>query len=233
MAEMNLQEEQKHCTEVYKKWDFVRRIVDLYAEGVSWKGCDKLEVDAIKNGVRGMLVSGTGEFDLKTPVGAQVLSIPMPSEFPYEEPGHPFLWPATRNAKHLEEMVELLKLTSNAAEMVNMLVKDMCLGLGVPHWLLRPNASTADPTAIMWGLTTFRGKTDVLRNYISFRAKINWNENWLQHGLAAYGPIYQVFKAQGIELRTLAEQILHAAQSGLDSSLISKQTYEESVKWFR
>ncbi|GAI20358.1 unnamed protein product, partial [marine sediment metagenome] len=35
------------------------------------------------------------------------------------------------------------------------------------------------------------------------------------------------------ELRTLAKQVLNAAKSGLDSSLISRQTYEESVKWFR
>lgn len=272
MAEINFENERKRFKESYKKWKFIRRIVDLYAEGVSWKGCkviapaepDKIplqysqiiDADAIKDGVHGMLVDGTGDFNLKVLDSVHVLSIPMPKEAPIEEeqPGRSFLWRATINADALETMLSALGTSPNAtqaAEMVKFLEDDMCRGLGVPSWLLQPIAATADGDAIMYVLTTFIGRVEQLRKHIAFHMtelvkpliskaltydgwiKVEWTEKWYQSGfLCGYGPIYQVFKAQGIELRTLAEQVLNVAKSGLDSSLISRQTYEESVKWF-
>ena len=234
MAEMNLDDERKHCKQVYEKWDFVKRIVDLYAEGVAWKGCDKIEVDSIKNGVRGMLVTGTGEFNLKTPRGAQVLSIPMPKKYflEDEQPGHPFLWPFTQNATHLDNMEKLLGHKVYENEMFQIFAKDICLGLGVPYELLGPLSATADAYAIMWGLTNFRGNIRTWRDYLGSRLGLSWNETWFLNGLAAYGPVYQVFKDQGIELRMLAQQVLSSAKLLLDSGLSSRQTYDESVKWF-
>jgi len=229
---MNLDEERRYCKQVYEKWDFVKRIVELYGEGVSWKGCDLTGVDAIKDGVRSMLVTGVGDFNIERQSGMQTVSVQMPSNIPFEELGHPFLWPVTQNAKHLDGMVKLLGHKVGAEEMFQMLVKDICLGLGVPHELLGPLSATADADPIMWGLTTFRGNVRIWRDYLGSRLGLSWNETWFLNGLAAYGPVYQVFKAQGIELRTLAQQVLSTAQSALDSSLISKQTYEQSVKWF-
>jgi len=232
---MNLEDERKHCKQVYEKWDFVRRIVDLYAEGVAWKGCDKIEVDSIKNGVRGMLVTGMGEFNLKTPGGAQVLSIPMPKKYflEDEQPGHPFLWPMTQNTIHLDAMKKLLGRKAGVEETFQMFIKDISLGLGVPYELLGPLSATANGDAIMMSLTTFSGNIRTWRDYLGSRLELTWNESWLQHGLAEHGLIYQVFRAQDIELRTLREQALNAVKSGLDSSLISRQTYDEAVKWFR
>lgn len=133
---------------------------------------------------------------------------------------------------HPKIVQERLGRKAGAEEMFQMLVKDICLGLGVPHELLGPLSATADADPIMWGLTTFRGNIRTWRDYLGSRLGLSWNETWFLNGLAAYGPVYQVFKAQGIELRTLAQQVLSTAQSALDSSFISKQTYEQSVKWF-
>lgn len=274
MAKINLDDERKRFKESYKKWEFVRRIVDLYTEGVSWKGCkvialtepDKIPVQysqiidagAIKNGVRGMLVDGTGDFNLKVLDSAHVLSIPMPrwSFLEDEEAGRSFLWQATINAEALETTLSVLGTSQNAiqaaeaAKMVKFLEDDMCRGLGVPRWLLQPIAATADGDAIMNELITFISRVERLRKYIAFhmteatkslisealnykgQIEVVWNETWLLNGLAAYGPVYQVFKAQGIELRTLAKQVVDGAKSALDNSIISRQTYDETIKWF-
>jgi len=229
---MNLDEERKHCERVYEKWDFVKRIVELYAEGASWKGCDLTGVDAIKDGVRSMLVTGVGDFNLESQSGTQTVSVQMPSNIPFEKSGHPFLWPVTQNTKHLDDIEKLIGPKVYENEMFQILAKDICLGLGVPYELLGPLSATANGDAIMWGLTTFRGNIRTWRDYLSSRLGLSWNEIWFLNGLAAYGPVYQVFKAQGIELRTLAKQVLDAAKSALDSSLISRQTYDQSVKWF-
>ena len=92
---MSLDDERKHCEQVYEKWCFVKRIVELYAEGVSWKGCDLTDVDAIKAGVRSMLVTGVGDFNLVSRNGKRAISIQMPSNLHFDEPGHPFLFAST------------------------------------------------------------------------------------------------------------------------------------------
>ena len=266
MAEINRNNERERCRQFYEKWEFIKRIVDLYAEGVSWKGCkvitpaepDKIpaqysqiiEADAIKNGVRGMLVDGTGDFNLKVLDSTQVLPILMPREDPIAEPGRSLLWPAERNAKALEDMVNLVGTSPDATQLVEIIRDGMCRVLGVPYPLLQ-NVVTADPTAVMWGLFTFEGKVNELRTHIARQMtekvksliskalnyagwiEVFWNEDWRQSGVICdYGPVYQVFKAQGIELRTLREQCLNSAKSLSDSNLIPRQTYEESVKWF-
>lgn len=232
MAEMNLEQIRKHCREVYEKWEFIRQIVGLYEEGVSWKGCDKMEVEAIKNGVRGMLVSGTGDFNIKTESGTQAVATPIPSNIPFEEPGQPFLWPYTQNATHLDNMKKILGDKAYTNDMFQFIIKDICKGLGVLYELLGPLSATADGDAIMMSLITFSGNIRIWRDYLGSRLELAWNENWRQSGLAEYGVIYQVFRAQGIDLRTLREQALNAAKSMVDSSLFSRQTYNEAVKWF-
>ncbi len=232
MSKKSLDEEREFCRGVYKKWDFVRGIVELYAEGISWRGCDLTGVDAIKDGVRSLLVTGMGDFNLKSQNGMQAISVEMPSNLNSEEPGHPFLWPVTQNAMHLDEIEKLIGLEVYENEMFQMLARDMCLGLGVPYELLEPLGATADGNVIMWGLTSFRGNVKTWRDYLGSRLGVSWNETWFLSGLAAYGPVYQVFNSQGIELRMLAQQVLSAANIALDGWLISRQTYNESAKWF-
>jgi hypothetical protein len=262
MPEIDRTNEQQRCRKFYENSGFVRRIVDLYAEGVSWKGCkvitpaepDKIpvqyshiiDVDAIKNGVRDMLVDGTGKFNLKVLDSVHVLSIPMPGESPTEEPGRSLLWPVESNAQAFQ-----LGASPTALKATKAIIEDVCRFLGVPLQLLSQNTVTADPTAVMEGLRLFKHRVDELRTHIAFhttkavkpliskaesydgRIEVVWNEDWYQSGIIYnYGPVYQVFKAQGIELKTLREQSLNGAKSLLDNSLISKQTYEESVKWF-
>lgn len=229
---MSLDEERKHCERVYEKWYFVKRIVELYAEGVSWKGCDLTSVDTIKDGVRSMLVTGVGDFNLESQNGMQAISVEMPGNLHFEESGHPFLWPVTQNARHLDEIEKLIGPEVYENEMFQMLAKDMCLGLGVPYELLGPLGATADGNVIMWGLTTFKGNIKTWRDYLGSRLGVSWNETWFLNGLAAYGPAYQVFNSQGIELRMLAQQVLSTANTALDSWLISRQTYNEAAKWF-
>jgi len=230
MSEKSLDEEREFCRGVYEKWDFIRGIVELYAEGVSWQGCDKLDTKSIKDGMRDMLVSGVGRFTLKT---QESVEVPMPKRTPidWEEPGHPFLWPMTQNAVHLDMMQGLLASNVDAQEQFLSIAKDICLGLGVPYELLGATATTANGDAIMWGLITFVGNVNTWREYLGYRLDLTWNETWHGSGLTSYGQVYQVFKTQGIELRTLREESLHALQAIRDSGLLSRQTYEESVRW--
>lgn len=206
-----------------------------------------------------MVVDGIGDFVLKVIDSVHILKIETPRESflqDAEPGGRSLLWPAERNAKALEDMVSLLKTSQNpthaaqVAEMVSLFEKDMCMVLGVPRGLLQQAFATGDPTAIKMGLIVFRGKVNDLRNHIAFKIEqkvqplitealsyegpieVDWNENWLPHG-GEYGPVYQVFKAKGIELRTLREEALNTAKFGLENFLISRETYEEKVKWFR
>jgi len=231
MSKKSLDEEREFCRDVYAKWDFIRRIVELYAEGVSWQGCDKLDTGSIRDGMRDTLVSGVGQFTLKT---QESVEVPMPRRFPFdrEEPGHPFLWPITQNAVHLDKMQALLASNANVQEVFLFIAKDICLGLGVPYELLGPTATTANGDVIMWGLITFVGNVNTWREYLGHRLDLTWNETWLTSGLTSYGQVYQVFKAQGIELRTLREESLRAVQAIRDSGLLLRQTYEELVRWF-
>ena len=270
MPEMNLSEARKQCREFYEKWGFIERIVEFYAEGVSWRGCkvvvpdeptkiptqysQVIGIDALKDGVRDMLVDGVGDFGLKVLDSKHVASIPMLREFPDEEPGRPFLWPAALDAKRLEEMVEASKSADNAAEAeegAKILAGHMCAVLGMPVWLLLPQAATADLFEVMQVLPTFRGQVEELRNHIAYqigeavtlliadalsyhgRIEVEWNENWFPiERIAEYGPVYQMFKTQGIQLSTLAENMLGQAKALLDIGVLSRDKHEELVKWF-
>jgi hypothetical protein len=222
MINKRLEEERAFCEQVYNKWDFVKKIVELYAEGVSWRGCNNLDIEAVKSGIRGMLVTGIGQFNLKTEESVQVL---MPRRFPFygAEKGHPFLWPATQNAINLE-------INKRTDQTFNTLVKDICLGLGIPYELLGTCANTLDGDTIIWGLTTFMGNIKTWREILIYQLKLSWNDNWITNGILAHGQIYQVFKAQGIELELLREQALKAAQSYLNYG--TRQIYQELVKRF-
>jgi hypothetical protein len=230
MVNKSLAEERAFCEQVYNKWDFVEIIVELYAEGVSWRGCNNLDVEAVKSGMRGMLVTGVGQFNLKTGESIQVL---MPPRFPSygAEKGHPFLWPATQNAIQLDELQKVLTINKNAEQTYNTLVKDICLGLGVPHDLLGTSAAMSEGDSIIWGLATFMGNIKTWRETLMYHLKLSWNDNWVTNGVLTNGQVYQVFKAQGIELKLLREQALSAARSYLNYG--TTQTYQELVKRFK
>ena len=222
MINKNLEEERAFCQQAYNKWEFVRKIVELYAEGVSWRGCNKLDSEAVKSGIRGMLVTGTGQFKLKT---GEVIQVLMPQKYPLYgvEEGHPFLWPATQNAIHLEND----KDTDPASES---LVKEICLGLGVPYELLGTDAATLEGDSIIWGLSVYMVNVKTWRETLSYRLKLSWNDNWLTNGILTNGQIYQVFKAQGIEFKLMREQSLSAGRSYLGYG--TTQIYQELVKRF-
>jgi hypothetical protein len=227
---MNIDEEREFCDQVYKKWDFIKRIVELYAEGVSWKGCNVTGIEAIKDGVRSMLVTGEGDFKIEK--RNETVRVQMPGN-PFEGPGHPFLWPVTQNAPELDKMEKAMGPKAYSNPFFEFIAGDICRGLGMPLELLGPKAAEAHGDAVMGVLITFRGHIRQWREYLGHRLKLNWNEEWFQQGyLAAYGPVYQVFKAQGIELSTLAKQVLSTAKSMLDTSLIPKLMYDQAVKWF-
>ncbi len=230
MIHKSLEEERAFCEQVYNKWDFVKKIVELYAEGVSWRGCNNLDVEAVKSGIRGMLVTGIGQFTLKTGESVQVL---IPQRFPVygAENGHPFLWPATQNDVHVDQLLKVPTINKNTEQTFNLLVKDICLGLGVPNELLGTYATTLEGDSIIWGLTTFMGNIKTWRETLVYQLKLSWNDNWVTNGILAHGQIYQVFKAQGIDLKLLREQALSAARSYLNYG--TTQIYLELVKRFR
>lgn len=267
MAETGYGKERLWCRRCYERWEFVRRIVALYEEGVSWKGCRMVAlgdtggilsewsqiigIDAIKDGVRDMLVGGVGHFKLQIHDRPHSLAVQMPPESPLEAGGgRPFLWPHIQNNKALEEMVSLLDRSPGAGDMVGRLVRDMCQGLGVPHWLLE-DVRAADPFVIEWALVTFRGNVDQWRRHIAFRIAeevrplisealnydgyidVVWNEEWLPSGMGGYGPVYQAFRAQGILLESLARGVLDGARWLWEKGFIPRETHEDAVRWFR
>jgi hypothetical protein len=229
MVNKSLAEERAFCEQVYNKWDFVKKIVELYAEGVSWRGCNNLNAETVKSGIRGMLVTGIGKFNLETKESIQV---PMPPRFPSygAEQGHPFLWPATQSAIQLDELRKVLKIDKNAEQTFNLLVKDICLGLGVPFELMGTDATTSESNSVMWGLTTFMVNIKTWRETLMYNLKLSWNDNWVTNSVLANGQVYQVFKAQGIEFKLLREQSLSAGRSYLNYG--TTQTYQELVKRF-
>jgi len=274
MARTKREEESRRCRELYEKWSLIKRIVELYVEGVSWKGfkviaptepgrippeySQIIDDEALKNGVRDMLVDGVGSFKLKVKGSEHLLKIKTQKEYPLEdaEPGgRSFIWSATINAKVMERMYSLLKTTQDptrlapVAENINFLEENMCSGLFIPRGLLQPDAAKADPTRTKWGLTVFSNKVSGLRQHIAFQIQsevqplisealdykgsigVAWNENWPSRG-EAWGPVYQVFKAQKIELKNLREETLKAASLALQNHLLSKRTVDEWVKWF-
>ncbi len=230
MINKSLEEERAFCGQLYDKWDFVRKIVELYTEGVSWRGCNNLDVEAVKSGIRGMLVTGIGQFTLKTGDNIQVL---MPQRVPVygAENGHPFLWQATQNAAHLDQYLKMLPIDRNTDQTFNLLMNDICLGLGVPNELVGTDAATLDGDTIIWGLTTFMGNIKAWREILVYQLKLSWNDNWVTNGILAHGQIYQVFKAQGIELKLLREQALSAARSYLNYG--TTQIYQELARRFK
>lgn len=118
MTKINRDEERQRYRQFYEKWDFIKRIVELYAEGISWKGCQVvtpnepekippkyrqiIDNSAIKNAARDMVVDGIGHFSLKVMDSVHVLKIETPRELPSlqdaEPGGRSLLWPAERNA---------------------------------------------------------------------------------------------------------------------------------------
>lgn len=225
---MNKDDIKKHCEEAYGKWDFINRIVELYMEGVAWKGCDLIEVEMIKEGVRSMLVTGTGSFNTTT----NIITIQMPRNTSVDNPGSPFLWPVTQNAKVLVEMENSLGSNAFNNELFLMIVKDICLGLGIPYELLGLKGRTVHGDIIMMSMVTYISNVKKWRDYLRRHLKIIWNEEWLTAGFASYGQVYQVFKTQAINLDTMANQVLISVKTALDNSLISRQKYNQSVKWF-
>ena len=274
MAKTNREEESRRCRELYEKWSLLKRIVELYVEGVSWRGCKVItpnepgrippaysqiiDDEALKNGVRDMLVDGAGSFKLKVKGSEHLLEIRTQKEYALQdaEPGgRSFLWSATINAKVMESMYSLLETTQEptrlapVVENINFLEENMCSGLFVPRGLLQSDAAKADPTRTKWGPTVFGDKVSGLRRHIAFQIQsevepliskainydgpieVAWNENWPSRG-EAWGPVYQVFKAQRIELKNLREDTLKAASLALQNHFISKRTHDEWIKWF-
>jgi len=272
MAEIAYAEERQRCRRCYERWDFVKKIVALYEEGVSWEGCrviapadpDKIPpeysqiigIDAIKDGVRGMMVDGIGEFEVQIQDDPRKLSIPTPPRSPLrvEAPGQPFLWPYIRNDQALEELAGGIKRILETETMADWsivdLIEGICRGLGVPLRFLQNNIVTDAPVFVKDALTIFEYEVERLRTQIAFHlteetgplicktlnyedtVKVMWNKEWIVHGIGGYGPVYQAFKTQGILLEGLAQGMIKIARQLWEASLISRAEYEEAMKWF-
>ncbi len=205
-----------------------------------------------------MLVDGVGSFKLRVKGSAHALEVKTPRESflqDAEPGGRSFLWSATINAKTMEDMYSLLKTIRDpvrlapVVENINFLEENMCSGLFVPRGLLQSDAAKADPTRTKMGLTVFAHRVSGLQRHIAFQIQskmepliskainydgpieVAWNENWPSRG-EAWGPVYQVFKAQNIELKNLREETLKAASLALQNHFISKKTHDEWIKWF-
>jgi len=266
MNDTDRDKERKLCREFYERWDFIKKIVELYTEGVAWKGCKLIahsdtftispqysqiiDNDSIKDGVRNMLIDGIGTFNIKLGDSIHELSIPTQKESSLadaEPGGRSFLWAAARQDEHLNNLFSIIgqvppQNVETHKHLLDTILNSTCSVIGVPYILVSPKASTTDPYIIMDALATFNSRVKELRRYISFQLRelskpfifkffnyegpieIRWNEFWFpQYG--EYGPVYQVFKAQGIDLITLSEQMLNHEKQMYEMNLISKDTY--------
>jgi len=272
MAEMTYAEKRQRCRKCYERWYFVKKIVALYEEGVSWGGCrviapadpDKIPleyseiigIDAIKDGVRGMMVEGVGKFEVQIPGHTHKLSILAPPQSPsiVKAEGQLFLWPCIQNDQELEKLVEDIEKVPaaipEAGPIVDQLMRGMCDCLGVPLRFLQNNVVADAPIFVKDALMVFRGSVGELRRYIAFHLRerikplickalnyegpieVAWNEEWLTGGWIEYGPVYQAFRAQGIWLEGLAQGMLESARQASEARLIPRAEYKEVVRWF-
>jgi hypothetical protein len=54
-----------------------------------------------------------------------------------------------------------------------------------------------------------------------------WNSEWKPHGMCRYGPVYQVFVRNGIDLYPLRDAELNGLSQLVHAKLISKRTFDE------
>jgi len=204
----------------------------------------------LRDGVRNMLVDGKGNYQLNIFGNEHVISIATRPEFPGMEEGEPLLWPATRNAGPLETIFSNLnRMGADQMAFVRGLLDDICAGLGIPYAILADDPRTfANTYALKMTLMIFKGRVKSIRRSIEFGIRmyfkrteteslgkeavvsVEWNEDWCSND--EYGLAYQIFKAQGIELTTLRDEILSASKMAYENRFISRDTYMKMIEGF-
>ncbi|GAG59193.1 unnamed protein product, partial [marine sediment metagenome] len=176
------------------------------------------------------------------------ITITMLPEFAFarEEGGHPLLWPVTRNARPLDlVMSSISQLTPEKMEIVRILLDDICSGIGIPYAFLVEEPKTFLNTfGLRNVLNMFKHKNEYIRRSVEFgliqlarqlgstdeSIEVHWNDDWCSG--EEYGSAYQIFKAHNIDLVTLRQEELSAAKLAYENSFISRQTYNEKLKYF-
>ncbi len=183
---MAYKEEKRLSRELYEKHEFLRRIVDIYTEGVIWKGCRlicnrdagsrtdeqiiELGADELRDGVRNMLVDGKGNYQLNIFGNEHMISIAMRPGFPGKEEGEPLLWPATRNAAVIDSIFSNIgRMDRDQMAFSRSLLDDFSAGLGIPYAFFVDDPNTfANTYALKMTLMVFKGRVQNIRRSIEF-----------------------------------------------------------------
>jgi len=259
---MSVEEERRLSRELYSKYSFLKAIIGIYVEGVTWGGCQlifktkdqtddtivNIGANELKTGVQNMLIDGVGDYQLKISGEKKSITITMLPEFSFamEEGGQPLLWPVTRNAGPLDSiMLSIGQSTPERMEIARILLDDICSGIGIPYAFLVQDPKTFHNTlGVKNWLMMFKHKTNYIRRSVEFGLRqfakqlgstdasieVHWNDDWCSR--EEYGSAYQIFKAHNIDLVTLREEELSTAKLAYENSFISRQTYDEMLKYF-
>ena len=259
---MAYEEEKRLSRELYSKYKFLRDIVALYIEGVTWRGCQllcnekdgtsKLIADissnALQSGVQNMLIDGHGDYELNILGKERVITITMLPEYPLagEEGGRPLLWTVTRNAIPLDTMMQSIgNLPPDGQEFVLKMLNDICSGVGIPYDVLFKDPRTFSNTLALknilnifkWRAKNIRrsvefGLRQFAKQLVSTDAIIEVDWNDDWCSRDEYGTTYQIFKIHNIDLVTLRDEELATAKWAYENRYISRQTYDEKVNHF-
>ena len=215
----------------------------------------------LQNIVRDMLVEGVGRARMVVegrrlrlehipPQVAEERSLDFThSGLPSIRPGESFLKKASVAACSLAELVEL-PYTIDVIEGLESLAEAICECLGLPHWLLSQHSvNQATAISIKTSLVRFRAGVGSIRQAtlaglnkdivpmiaqvlgLEERIEYAWSNEWLPSSGEDWGPVYQVFRGQGIFLQPLVQEALHTAQE-LSQRSVPSERAAELTHWY-
>lgn len=183
---MSYEEERRLSRELYNKYEFLRDIVSIYVEGVTWGGCQlvceekdgnnelitDIGADDLKVGVQNMLIDGHGDYKLNIFGKENVITITMLPEYPFagEEGDRPLLWRVTRNAIPLDKIMRSIgKLSPEWRVFVRSTLDDILSGTGIPYAFFVEDPRTFSNTfAIKIILDGVKARVQKIRRSVEF-----------------------------------------------------------------
>lgn len=168
----------------------------------------------------------------------------------FEEPGTSILHGLSDRLERSEDLLRAITYEPMALTLLEQIMKSIHATLGIPGWLLdQSRIDRAHPGSTMQALVLYRGEVQSLRNNVRFgldRLADDleegfgkplglwwWGADVIPQGrirsFCSYGPIYQIFLRNGIDLSPVKEQELSGVKQLVESGLLSQSTYQECL----
>lgn len=172
-------------------------------------------------------------------------------ETSFQEPGISILHGLSDRLERADELLRAITYQTTVVTLLEQIMRSVHAALAIPGWLLdQASIDRAHPLSTMQALVLYRGEVQSLRSNIGFgldrlAEELEgssgkalgiwwWGSDIVPQGrirnYCSYGPIYQVFLHNGIDLRPVREQELSAAKQLVDLGLLSHSTYQECLE---